>query len=41
VILGQSYTETSDMWSLACMLYELLTGDLLFQPKKTQEWSKN
>lgn len=23
------------------MMYEILTGDLLFQPKKTEEWSKN
>lgn len=29
------------MWSFACMMYELLTGDLLFQPKKSQDWSKN
>lgn len=29
------------MWSFACMIYEMLTGDLLFQPKKSEEWSKN
>jgi serine/threonine-protein kinase SRPK3 len=34
VILGQTYNESADIWSLACMMYEVLTGDLLFQPKK-------
>ena len=23
------------------MMYEMLTGDLLFQPRKTESWSKN
>lgn len=41
VILGQSYNETSDIWSFGCMIYEMLTGDLLFQPRQTQTWGKN
>jgi serine/threonine protein kinase len=41
VILGMNYNETADIWSFACMMYEMLTGDLLFQPKRTEEWSKN
>jgi serine/threonine-protein kinase SRPK3 len=26
---------------LACMMYEMLTGDLLFQPRKGAVWGKN
>lgn len=31
VILGLSYDEKIDMWSLGCILAELYTGDILFQ----------
>lgn len=41
VILKQSYTSSADLWSFACMMYEMLTGDLLFQPRKGANWSKN
>lgn len=33
VILGQKYTEAIDIWSVGCQTFELLTGDLLFDPK--------
>ncbi len=33
-MLGSKYNLTADMWSLACMTFELLTGQLLFNPKK-------
>jgi len=33
-MLGSKYNLTADMWSLACMTFELLTGELLFNPKK-------
>ena len=41
VILGINYNETADLWSLACMLFEMLTGDFLFDPKKSGDFKKN
>lgn len=41
VILGINYNETADLWSLACMLFEMLTGDFLFDPKKSADFKKN
>ena len=32
-ILGFDYENNCDIWSLACMLYELLTNNYLFRPK--------
>ena len=29
------------MWSLACMLFELVTGDYLFDPKRGKTYKKN
>lgn len=40
VIMGQKWDTTIDMWSLACMVFELATGDLLFCPKKGERWDK-
>lgn len=36
VILRADYDTGADMWSLACMLFELAVGDYLFDPKKLQ-----
>ena len=41
VILEGEYDETADIWSLACMVFELVTGDYLFDPKKGKTYSKN
>lgn len=41
VIIGVDYNETADMWSLACMLFELLTGDFLFEPKSSEVHDKD
>lgn len=35
------YDETADIWSLACMLFELVTGDYLFNPKKGKTYKKD
>lgn len=35
VIIGSKYNETADNWSLACMLFEMATGDFLFEPRNS------
>lgn len=40
-ILGINYNETCDIWSFACMLFEMLTGEFLFDPRKNQLYSKS
>merc|ERR1712113_1255474 len=33
VLVGSGYDTAADMWSLGCITFELLTGDLLFDPR--------
>ncbi|KAL7398984.1 hypothetical protein ABVT39_018146 [Epinephelus coioides] len=33
VLLGSDYGPPADIWSVACMAFELVTGDSLFEPK--------
>lgn len=40
VLLGAHYDTSADMWSLACIVFELLTGDLLFDPQNGQTWDR-
>ena len=40
-ILGIKYNETADVWSFACMLFEMLTGEFLFDPRKQATFSKS
>ncbi|KAJ1950879.1 serine/threonine protein kinase, CMGC [Linderina macrospora] len=41
VILGARWDETADMWSCACLIFELLTGDYLFEPHSGGRYSKD
>jgi serine/threonine-protein kinase SRPK3 len=41
VILGIGYNHTADIWSFACMLFELLTGDFLFDPRSNDDINKD
>ncbi|KAJ3440933.1 hypothetical protein M0812_12932 [Anaeramoeba flamelloides] len=41
VILGHGYNEKTDIWSLGCVIFELITGDLLFEPAKGDDYSKD
>ncbi|KAI8332346.1 kinase-like domain-containing protein [Chlamydoabsidia padenii] len=34
VIIGAKWDAGADIWSLACMIFELLTGSYLFEPQK-------
>lgn len=41
VILGGNWGCSADLWSLGCMLFELITGDYLFDPMKGHSYSKD
>lgn len=41
VLLGSSWGAGADVWSMACMVFELLTGDYLFDPQSGSKYSKD
>merc|ERR1719421_314263 len=41
VIVGAGYDTSADIWSLACMIFELITGDYLFDPKGSEEYPRD
>ncbi|KAG4300714.1 hypothetical protein PCANB_002977 [Pneumocystis canis] len=41
VLVGAKWGASTDCWSMSCMVFELLTGDYLFDPKNGQDYTKN
>ncbi|KAK9369772.1 kinase-like domain-containing protein [Lipomyces kononenkoae] len=41
VILGARWGASTDVWSMACMVFELITGDYLFDPQNGSKYSKD
>jgi len=41
VLLGHKYCTSADIWSLGCMVFELLTGDLLFDPREGPDYDRD
>lgn len=40
-IINAGYDTSADIWSLACMIFELITGDYLFDPKASEEYPRD
>ncbi|KAI8122236.1 SRSF protein kinase 1 [Lucilia cuprina] len=41
VLLGAPYNYTADIWSTACLAFELATGDYLFDPHAGETYSRD
>ncbi|XP_047967320.1 SRSF protein kinase 1-like isoform X2 [Salvia hispanica] len=41
VILGSKYSTSADMWSFACICFELATGDVLFDPHSGENFDRD
>lgn len=40
VLLGSGYDTSADIWSTACMAFELATGDYLFEPHSGKDYCR-
>ncbi|XWS28640.1 hypothetical protein CRYUN_Cryun25bG0088400 [Craigia yunnanensis] len=41
VILGSKYSTSADLWSFACICFELATGDVLFDPHSGENYDRD
>ncbi|XP_052178458.1 uncharacterized protein LOC127792118 isoform X3 [Diospyros lotus] len=41
VLLGSKYSTSADLWSLACICFELVTGDVLFDPHSGENYDRD
>lgn len=41
VLLGSKYSTPADMWSFACIIFELATGDVLFDPRSGDDFDRD
>ncbi|KAM9443874.1 SRSF protein kinase 1b isoform 4-T4 [Clarias gariepinus] len=41
VLIGSGYSTPADIWSTACMAFELVTGDYLFEPHSGDDYSRD
>lgn len=41
VLIGTGYSTPADIWSTACMAFELGTGDYLFEPHSGEDYSRD
>ncbi|CAM9021199.1 unnamed protein product [Wickerhamomyces anomalus] len=41
ILLGHKWGCSTDIWSVACLIFELITGDYLFDPKNGKNYNKD
>ncbi|XP_047332172.1 serine/threonine-protein kinase SRPK-like [Impatiens glandulifera] len=41
VVLGSKYSTSADLWSFACICFELVTGDVLFDPHSSENYDRD
>jgi len=41
VLIGAGYDTAADIWSTACMAFELATGDYLFEPHSGEDYTRD